>query len=142
MTDDLDRRLVDYLRGNGRASVKEIAAAIALSPAAVSRRLARLEDAGVIQGYTAIIREPSLARLEAFVEVRLSGSVDTRDLDDLVAGLDEVVAIHTVAGDPDLLVHVRVTDGDHLQKVVNTMRATGKLAGTKTLIVLDSWTRH
>lgn len=44
-------------------------------------------------------------------------------------------------GDPDVLVRLRVRDVDHLQRVVNAIRRTGKVTGTKTLIVMYDWTR-
>lgn len=48
----------------------------------------------------------------------------------------------TIAGDPDALVHVRERDIKHLQEVIDTLRRSGKVTGTKTLMVLGSWTRE
>ena len=65
--------------------------------------------------------------LEAFTEVRLSGGVETGELGDILREVPEVQEFFTIAGDPDALVRIRVDDVDHLQRVVNAMRRTGKL---------------
>lgn len=139
--DDTDRRILDHLKRDGRASVSEIARSVGLSAAPVSRRIERLERSGIIRGYTAIIDDQQAGRLEAFTEVRLAGPTETGELAEIVKGVPEVEAFYTIAGDPDALVRLRADNVDHLQRVVNRMRRTGKVAGTKTLIVMYSWSR-
>ena len=46
-----------------------------------------------------------------------------------------------MAGDPDALLRIRVSDVEHLKTVVNRLRRTGRVTGTKTLMVLDRWSR-
>ena len=141
MIDAADRAIVNHVRGDGRATVAQIAASVALSPAAVSRRLARLESSGVIKGYAAIVDDTRAGGLEAFIEVRMVGAVDSDQLADLARGIPQIFEFYNVAGDPDLLMHLRVGDREELAGVVNALRRSGKVAGTKTLIVLDSWSR-
>jgi Lrp/AsnC family leucine-responsive transcriptional regulator len=114
---------------------------VGLSPAPVSRRIERMETNGTIQGYTAVVDEQRAGALVAFTEVRLAGGTETDRLEQLVRGFPEVQAFYTIAGDPDALLRIRVDDVDHLQRVVNGLRRTGKLTGTKTLIVLHAWER-
>jgi len=139
--DAVDRQIIEILRKDGRTAINEIARAVSLSPAPVSRRIERLERTGVIRGYTAIIDDQRSGSLEAFTEIRLTGPTETSELSEIVKGLPEIDAFYTIAGDPDALVRIRVDDVDHLQRVVNKMRRTGKVTATKTLIVLHSWTR-
>jgi len=139
--DSIDRQILAELRRNGRASVADIARDVGLSPAPVSRRIERMEAAGVIRGYTAIVDDRFTGSLEAFTEVRLTGNTETGELRDLVSQVPEVQEFFTIAGDPDALVRIRVDDVDHLQRVVNALRRTGKLTGTKTLIVMKAWRR-
>ncbi|MDC5697193.1 Lrp/AsnC family transcriptional regulator [Intrasporangium calvum] len=141
MTDSADRAIIAHLRRDGRATVAQIAADVSLSPAAVSRRLARLERSGVIRGYTAIIDDTRVGGLEAFIEIRMLGAVDAEQLADLARGIPQILEFYNVAGDPDLLVRLRVDDREELAGVVNQLRRTGLIAGTKTLIVLNSWIR-
>lgn len=140
--DELDRQVLDHLRRDGRAPVSEIAQAVALSSAAVSRRIMRLERDGVIRGYTAIIDDQQSGILEAFTEIRLAGGIETGELGAIVKEVPEVREFFTIAGDPDALVRIVVDDVDHLQRVVNALRRTGKLTGTKTLIVMHAWNRY
>lgn len=139
--DDIDRQIVDLLRADGRAPVAEIARTVGLSPAPVSRRMERLEQSGVIRGYTALLDDRLTGSLEAFTEVRLTGGTETGELGEILRDVPEVQEFFTIAGDPDALVRIRVDDVDHLQRVVNAMRRTGKLTGTKTLIVMHTWNR-
>jgi len=140
-TDAIDRQILDLLRRDARMPVSDIARAVGLSAAPVSRRIERLERTGVIRGYTAIVDDGLSGSLEAFTEVRLAGGIETGELGEVVRGVPEVQEFFTIAGDPDALLRIRVDSVDHLQRVVNALRRTGKLTGTKTLIVMDAWNR-
>ncbi len=56
--------------------------------------------------------------------------------------LSEVQAVFTTAGDPDALVWLQVPDVERLGQVIEQLRRRGRVTGTKTLIVLDTWSRH
>lgn len=139
--DEIDRQLLEILRRNARAPVSELARAVNLSPAPVSRRIDRLERAGVIRGYVTVIDDQAAGDLYAFTEIRLTGDTETGVLEEVLRDMSEVQNFFTVAGDPDVLVRLRVRDVDHLQRVVNRIRRTGKALATKTLIVMYDWTR-
>jgi len=139
--DAIDRQIRDVLRRDARTPLTDIARAVGLSAAPVSRRIERMEASGVILGYTAIIDDARAGSLEAFTEVRLAGNIETGDVETITRSVPEVQECFTIAGDPDVLLRIRVRDVDHLQHVVNSLRRTGKLAGTKTLIVLKAWNR-
>ena len=139
--DEIDRPLLEILRRNARAPVSELARAVNLSPAPVSRRIDRLERTGVIRGYMTVIDDQAAGDLFAFTEIRLTGDTETGVLEEVLRDMSEVQNFFTVAGDPDVLVRLRVRDVDHLQRVVNQIRRTGKALATKTLIVMYDWTR-
>lgn len=122
-------------------SISELARAVSLSTAPVSRRVARLEREGVIRGYVTVIDDQAAGDLIAFTEIRLTGDTETGVLEQALREMGEVQNFFTVAGDPDVLVRLRVSDVDHLQRVITTIRRTGKATGTKTLIVMYDWTR-
>lgn len=137
--DEVDRRILELLVEDGRRSASEVGRRVGLSPAAAKRRIDRLERLGVIGGYRAVLDYARLgSQIEAFVELRFAGTTQVDDIDRTVSGLVEVVEAFTTAGDPDALVRVRATDLDHLKRVVDRIRRTGKVTGTKTLIVLGS----
>jgi DNA-binding Lrp family transcriptional regulator len=90
-----------------------------------------------VTGYTATIDYAKLGGLvEAFVELRFAGATQVDDIDRTFTDVPEVVEAFTTAGDPDALARIRVRDLDHLKHVVDRIRRTGRVTGTKTLIVL------
>jgi DNA-binding Lrp family transcriptional regulator len=137
--DPVDERILQLLVEDGRRSASEIGRQVGLSPAAAKRRIDRLEQLGVIAGYRAVLDHARLgSEIEAFIELRFAGTTQVDDIEGTVAGLPEVVEAFTTAGDPDALVRVRASDLDHLKRVVDHIRRTGKVTGTKTLIVLGA----
>jgi Lrp/AsnC family leucine-responsive transcriptional regulator len=139
--DEIDRRIVDELRADARLPISEIGRRVGLSGAPVARRIDRLEREGVIKGYVAVIDEGALGELDAFTEIRLTGQTDTKQIEEIARQVPEVQQYYTIAGDPDALLRFRVRNVDHLQQVVNAIRRTGIVAGTKTLIVMAAWDR-
>jgi Lrp/AsnC family leucine-responsive transcriptional regulator len=139
--DAIDHQIIDVLRANARTPVSEIARRVGLSSAPVSRRIERLETDGTIRGYVALVDEGAAGGLDAFTEIRLVGGTDTQQIEEIARQVPEVQQYFTIAGDPDALVRFRVQSVDDLQRVVNAIRRTGIVAGTKTLIVMAAWDR-
>jgi len=138
--DPTDRQIVELLRQDARRTLSDIGRRVSLSTPAVKRRIDRLEALGVITGYTTLVDETKLGRpLEAFTELRLTGNTPVPEIADVARGLPEVQAVFTTAGDPDALVWLRVRDVKHLTRVIDQLRRTGRVTGTKTLMVLDTW---
>lgn len=139
----MDQQILDLLVEDARRSASEIGREVGLSPAAAKRRIDRLEESGLIRGYTAVLDHTRLgSRLEAFTELRFAPGTQVADIDEAVGHLPEVVESFTLAGEPDALVRLRVDDVDHLKRVIDRMRrgrrAGAKVVGTKTLIVLGT----
>jgi DNA-binding Lrp family transcriptional regulator len=137
--DDLDRKILDHLERDGRATLADVGTAVGLSSSAVKRRVDRLQETGVIVGYAAII-DPQAAgdRLEAFVELYCADNVAPGDLLSSVAGLDAVVAAHTVAGDADAVVRVRVKGIEELEHTIELLRRDPKVMRTRTMVALST----
>lgn len=137
--DDTDRRILDLLVVDGRRSASEIGRLVNLSPAAAKRRIDRLEELRIITGYSALLDHSKLgSTIEAFVELRFQGHTQVDDLEETFDDVPEVVEAFTIAGDPDALVRLRVGDLDHLKRVIDRIRRSGRVTGTKSLIVLGS----
>lgn len=140
--DRTDQRILSLLEEDGRRTLADIGDRVGLSPAPVKRRIDRLEAAGIIRGYTALVDHDAAGRsLDAFVELRFGGSTDVDDVLAAIRDIEQVVEVATIAGDPDAMVRVRVAGMEELQGVIVRMRRSGHLSGTKTLMVLDSWRR-
>lgn len=141
--DAVDHHLLRLLREDGRRTFSEMAPVVGLSVAAVKRRVDRMRDAGVITGFSVQVDHGKLGwNVEAFTEVRYAGATSVGDIIATATRAPEVQAVYTIAGDPDALVHMRVRDINHLQEVIDGLRSSGKVTGTKTLIVLGAWIRQ
>ena len=140
--DEIDERIIALLREDARRTITDIAARVNLSSAPVKRRIDRLEHLGVITGYTVAVDHAVIGpTIEAFTELRLAGNADIDEILGQVEQIPEIHEVFTMAGDPDALLRIRVTDVEHLKAVVNRLRRTGRVTGTKTLMVLDRWSR-
>jgi Lrp/AsnC family leucine-responsive transcriptional regulator len=141
--DPTDHEILSLLEENARRTMGNIAERVALSTSAVKRRIDRMEEAGVITGYTVVVDHARVGRpIQAFTEVRFAGTADMREIRTAAIRLPEVQAVFTTAGDPDALVWIRVPNVGRLGEVIEQLRRSGRVTGTKTLIVLDTWTRH
>jgi Lrp/AsnC family leucine-responsive transcriptional regulator len=140
--DAIDHQIIDLLRQDARRTVRDIASRVNLTVAPVKRRIQRMESLGVIAGYTVRINHARIGTgLEAVTELRFVGNLDLKLIVDFASKLPEVQEVLTIAGDPDALVRIRVDNTEHLQRVVNRLRAGGSVIGTKTLVILESWAR-
>jgi Lrp/AsnC family transcriptional regulator, leucine-responsive regulatory protein len=135
--DAIDRQIVSLLRRNAKATLAEIGGRVGLSAPAVKRRIDRLEVDRVILGYTVLVDHEKLGRpIEAFAELRFAGTARVDDIATIADGIDEVEAVFTMAGDPDALAWIRVKDVTDLKRVIDQIRNSGRVIGTKTLMVL------
>ena len=120
--DGFDRRLLAALQRDASRSNQALADLVGLSASQVSRRRARLEEAGVIRRYRAEIdgRRLGLGVL-AFVQVRLSthNPDNARRFRELVRTVPEIQESHALTGDMDYLVKVAVADLAALAGLVN-----------------------
>jgi Lrp/AsnC family leucine-responsive transcriptional regulator len=140
--DGTDLEILDLLAKDARRTLADIGKVVSLSAPAVKRRVARLEELGVISGFTVVLDYEKLGRpIEAFTELRFSGKTKVADIAGIAAELPEVDAVYTTAGDPDALVHMRVRDVADLTRVIDLLRRSGRVTGTKTLMVLGTETK-
>ena len=137
--DELDRKILDHLEREGRATLADVGAAVGLSASAVKRRVDRLHETGVIVGYAAVVDPQAIGdRLEAFVELYCADNVAPADLLASVAGLRAVVAAHTVAGDADAIVRIRVEGMEALERTIEQLRRDPKVTRTRTMVALST----
>jgi Lrp/AsnC family transcriptional regulator, leucine-responsive regulatory protein len=140
MLDGTDLEIIELLEQDSRRPLADIGRLVSLSAPAVKRRMDRLEELGVITGYTITLDHGKLGRpLEAFCELRFDGTTTVDDISTVAKDIPEVGAVFTTAGDPDALVWMRVKDVDDLKRVIDRIRRSGIVLGTKTLMVLGTW---
>ncbi|HEY1451047.1 MAG TPA: Lrp/AsnC family transcriptional regulator [Solirubrobacteraceae bacterium] len=137
--DETDLEIIDLLRQDARRTLADVAERVSLSAPAVKRRVDRLERERVITGYTVQVDHALLGRpLQAFTELRFAGNLPVDQIAGIAAGIPEVQTIFTTAGDPDALAWIRVRDVEDLKRVIDLLRRSGRVTGTKTLMVLGT----
>ncbi|WP_190817632.1 Lrp/AsnC family transcriptional regulator [Saccharopolyspora pogona] len=140
--DATDHEILALLREDARRTLSDIATRVTLSTAAVKRRIDRLQEIGVILGYTVQVDHAKLGSgVEAFIELRFLGTSGVDEIIQTTTRMPEAQAVFTIAGDPDALVWLRVRDMAHLQRTIDEIRRSHRVTSTKTLIALDSWQR-
>jgi Lrp/AsnC family leucine-responsive transcriptional regulator len=136
--EETDRAIVAALTGDGRCSYTELAERVGLSVSAVHQRVRRLEQRGVIAGYTARINLESLGLpLTAFVAVKPTDPAAADDTPDRLAHLSAIESCYSIAGDDNYLLKVRVSSPADLERLLQEIRASAAVA-TRTTVVLST----
>ena len=132
--DELDHKILKLLSINARMSVKEIADRVSLTSPAVSSRIRKLEQTGVIDGYTVSLNRPKgQAGIDAIIGVSAPPG-NSEQLMQLMTERPEVLQCFHVTGDHSFMVRVSCPDMQHLE---NLILAFQKLGRTNTQIILS-----
>ncbi len=136
--DDIDKQIISYLGRHGRASFREVGSHVGLSAPATKRRVDRLLDDGVIEGFAALVDPASMGwNTDVFVSIFALGNIPPDRIRTAVVKVPEVIAAYTVTGDADALLHVRVRDTRHLEQTLERIRQEEFVAQTRSLVVLS-----
>jgi len=136
--EDIDRKIVGLLAGDGRMSYTDLGRATGLSTSAVHQRVRRLEQRGVIRGYAAVIDAESVGLpLTAFISIRPIDPSAPDDAPEQLRGLSEIEACHSVAGEESYILKVRVRTPSDLESLLARIRADANVS-TRTTIVLST----
>ena len=140
--DDTDRKILSVLAKEGRISNLELAERIGLSPTPCSRRVSRLERAGVILGYGAKISQRAIGNtVSVLVQVRLSMQTPT-DIDEFMSAIErlpEITECLLVTGSVDYILKVEAKNVEALRDfVLKELKAIPSVAETSTMLILDT----
>jgi len=136
--EDIDRKIVHLLSQDGRMSFTDLGKATGLSTSAVHQRVRRLEQRGVIRGYTVVVDAESLGLpLTAFVSVTPLDPAAPDDVPDKLAAVPEIEACHSVAGVENYILKVRVATPADLESLLARIRAEAAVS-TRTTVVLST----
>ena len=111
--DALDRKILDALQADGRASNVELSARVHLSAPQCFRRVRSLEERGVIRSYTAQVLPEALGLdVTAYVSLNIAGEQfgRVREIEASIRGFPQILECHTVSGDYDYLLKVVARD--------------------------------
>ncbi|MFT7607235.1 MAG: Lrp/AsnC family leucine-responsive transcriptional regulator [Candidatus Aldehydirespiratoraceae bacterium] len=118
--DTVDRTLLTILQTDARITNAALAEHVHLSPSACLRRVRRLEEAGVITGYVAVLDRSMIGRgTSVFVEITLTSQHEDLldEFEAQVAVVPEVLSCHLMAGNSDYLLHVAADDVSDYERI-------------------------
>jgi Lrp/AsnC family leucine-responsive transcriptional regulator len=138
--EDLDRRIVDLLAKDGRISYTDLGRALGMSTSAVHQRVRRLEQRGVVKGYAAKVDHQALGQqITAFISIT---PIDPGAPDDIPERLREITAIeecHSVAGDENYILKVRVETPTALEDLIAQVRGSAHVSTRTTVVLSTPW---
>jgi Lrp/AsnC family leucine-responsive transcriptional regulator len=136
--EEIDRQILNLLARDGRMSFTDLGKATGLSTSAVHQRVRRLEQRGVIRGYAAVVDPEAVGlSLTAFISVTPLDQAAPDDVPDRLAPLPEIEACHSVAGEENYILKVRVSTPGALEQLLARIRAAASVS-TRTTIVLST----
>jgi DNA-binding Lrp family transcriptional regulator len=139
--DAADRRLLRALQRDASLSQAELGAAAGVSPSQVSRRIAKLKDAGVLRALVGLV-DPVAAGLTcaAIIRVRLRdhSAANVKAFRDMIAHMEEATLCVMLTGEADYLVQVVARDLPHFQDLVQSkLLRCAAIAHMESSIVLE-----
>ncbi len=136
--DTLDRAILSVLRDSARAAYVEIAKNVGVTERTVRTRMRRMEEDGVIRGYT--VREAGIG-LTALIRLKVGPGTEIGTLAGEFAGWSGVECVFEISGDADLVAVVHVDDTVALRDMLDKMwlAAPGDISSTQTELVLEQY---
>ncbi len=137
--DETDHQLLSLLRQDARLTVAALASKLGVSRGTVTNRIRRLEDGGVIVGYTVRLRPDAQPNdIKAWMGVAVEGN-QTRVVIASLLGEPGVATLHDTNGRWDLLAELRAPNLQQLSKVMERVRLIKGISNTETSIHLESY---
>lgn len=135
--DAIDQQILTILRSQGRASHAMIAKQVGLSAPAIGERVRKLENAGVITGYRAMINPQAMdLNIAAFIAITPQPRKDARVLVKGLLALPQIEEVHGVAGDYSYIAKVRVRNTHELDALLDKLFMVEGVERTHTIMIL------
>jgi Lrp/AsnC family leucine-responsive transcriptional regulator len=137
--DDIDIAILDVLQDQGRTRRNALAELTGLSVPAISDRLKKLEESGVIRGYRALLDPKKLGwDVNAYINVTVDSSRHYAAFLKHANTVDEILECHAVTGDGTHLLKVRTANTEALEKLLSTIQSWSGVQRTATQVILSS----
>ena len=142
--DSIDHKIIEFLKKNGKISRRKIAEELEISPQTVQNRIKTLEERGIILGYTIIANEKKVGKeVTAFILVALDRARQTWALTEqhLLLRTEEleIVEMHHITGDSDVIIKVKTRNLDSLEHIILKIVNLPGVARSRTLMCLSSY---
>lgn len=139
MMDSVDQQLLSLLRKDARTSVATMAQKLGVSRGTVANRITKLENAGIVVGYTVKLRPDSQpSEIRAWMSIAVQGN-ETRAVIASLLGEPGVATLHDTNGRWDLLAELRASNLSELSKVLERIRLIRGISSTETSLHLETY---
>jgi Lrp/AsnC family leucine-responsive transcriptional regulator len=137
--DETDIKILELLQKEGRTRRNDLAEKVGLSLPAVSDRLRKLEESGIISGYFAKVDHQQLGKdITAFVIVTIDSSKHFNAFIEHVNSADDILECHAITGDGTHMLKVRTENTGSLEKLLAKIQSWAGVLKTTTSMVLSS----
>jgi len=137
--DEIDIAILDILQKNGRTRRNDLAEKVGMSLPSVSERLRKLEEGGIITGYTAVVDHKKVGKdITAFIMVSIDSSKHYHGFVDHANAADEILECHAITGEGSHLLKVRTENTSRLEQLLAKIQSWSGVTGTRTLLVLST----
>lgn len=141
--DAIDIQILALLQAHCKMPLAKIGQRVGLSAPAVIERIKKLEESGVITGYTAMLDARKLGcDIAAFIGVLTSHPKSIRDVEQQIESRPEVLECHHVTGGYTLLLKVKTANTTTLEELISHLRSIEGVSRTETMVVLSTHTEH
>ena len=143
LTDDLDRRLLALLRKDARMPIARLSKSLGISRATVYARLEKLQQTGVIEGFTVRLNpEVDRRQIRAHVLIKVAGKL-ARTTEKQLQAIPEITTLHAISGVYDLIAEIEATNATELNELIDRI---GELEGvektTSSILLATKWSRR
>jgi Lrp/AsnC family leucine-responsive transcriptional regulator len=139
--DSLDRHILSLLQENCKLSLNKIGERIGLSAPSVVERIKKLEESGIIRGYTAVLDARRLGKdITAFIGVSIHHPKLIQTFEKDIDRFEEVQECHHVTGEYTLLLKVKTDNTSELEELIRQIRSIDGVDRTETSVVLSTHT--
>lgn len=134
--DDINWKILGELQNNARISFKQLADKVNLSPTAVIERVKRMEEEGIITGYSAAINPRKAGyHLSALISMQTEYGNPDAIVHEALSGIPEVISCWSITGTNDFQLEIQVPSLEFLEDLLTELSKYGKLT---TSVVLPS----
>jgi Lrp/AsnC family leucine-responsive transcriptional regulator len=138
--DNLDLSILEILKENGRATASDISRRVKLSVPAVSERMRKLEESGIIQEYTVRINREELGyKLLSIIFVNIGQTGNIQGFRSVITKYPEVIECHHMAGEYDYMLKVLLRDTSELEEFISRkLKSIKGVEKSNTQVVLST----
>ena len=140
--ENLDRKLVNALLEDGRASLRSLGEELDVSVTTVSNHISDLEEQGIIEGYVPEVNYGELGYdVTAVIQLKVEGSA-LPEITDRLSEHTHMVSVYEVTGDHDLIAIGKFTDTDHMNEQIKELLIDPDINESNTSVVLNTVVEH